>query len=53
MKKVGLVLSGGGARGLAHVGAIKVLVENKFLLTISPAPQSVLLSAAFMRRQKM
>jgi NTE family protein len=29
MKKVGLVLSGGGARGLAHVGAIKVLVENK------------------------
>lgn len=25
MKKVGLVLSGGGARGLAHVGVIKVL----------------------------
>ena len=28
-KKVGLVLGGGGARGIAHVGVIKVLVENK------------------------
>ncbi len=27
-QKVGLVLSGGGARGLAHVGAIKALEEN-------------------------
>ena len=27
-KKVGLVLSGGGARGFAHVGVIKVLAEN-------------------------
>lgn len=26
-KKVGLVLSGGGARGVAHVGVIKVLEE--------------------------
>ena len=26
--KVGLALSGGGARGFAHVGVIKVLVEN-------------------------
>ena len=24
MKKVGLVLSGGGARGMAHIGALKV-----------------------------
>ena len=28
MKKVGLVLSGGAAYGLAHVGVIKVLVQN-------------------------
>ena len=27
-KKIGLVLSGGGAKGLAHVGAIKVLEAN-------------------------
>ena len=27
-KKVGLALSGGGARGFAHVGVIKVLAEN-------------------------
>jgi NTE family protein len=27
--KIGLVLSGGGARGFAHVGVIKVLEENK------------------------
>ncbi|MEL6484663.1 MAG: patatin-like phospholipase family protein, partial [Bacteroidota bacterium] len=26
--KVGLVLSGGGAKGLAHVGAIKVIEES-------------------------
>jgi NTE family protein len=28
-QKVGLVLGGGAARGVAHVGVIKVLVENK------------------------
>jgi NTE family protein len=28
-KKVGLVLGGGAARGMAHIGVIKVLVENK------------------------
>ncbi|MBR7135346.1 MAG: patatin-like phospholipase family protein, partial [Bacteroidaceae bacterium] len=27
-QKVGLVMSGGGARGLAHVGVIKALEEN-------------------------
>jgi NTE family protein len=27
-KKIGLALSGGGARGFAHVGVIKVLAEN-------------------------
>ncbi len=27
-KKVGLALSGGGARGFAHVGVLKVLIEN-------------------------
>jgi NTE family protein len=28
MKKIGLALSGGGARGFAHIGAVKALVEN-------------------------
>jgi NTE family protein len=28
-RKVGLVLGGGAARGVAHVGVVKVLVENK------------------------
>lgn len=27
-KKIGLALSGGGARGFAHLGAVKALVEN-------------------------
>ncbi len=27
-KKIGLALSGGGARGFAHVGVLKALVEN-------------------------
>ena len=27
--KIGLVLSGGGARGFAHIGVLKVLEENK------------------------
>ena len=27
-QKVGLVMSGGGARGLAHIGVIKALEEN-------------------------
>ena len=26
-KKVGLVLSGGGAKGMAHIGAIKIIEE--------------------------
>ena len=29
MKKLGLALSSGGARGFAHIGVIKVLQENK------------------------
>ena len=28
-QKVGLVLGGGAARGMAHIGVIKVLAENK------------------------
>ncbi|MDN3708893.1 hypothetical protein QW060_17545 [Myroides ceti] len=27
-KKVGVVLSGGGAKGLAHIGVLKVLEET-------------------------
>ncbi len=28
-KKVGIALSGGGGRGFAHIGALKVLIENE------------------------
>ena len=33
-KKVGLVLSGGGARGFSHVGVVKVLAENDIPIDI-------------------
>jgi NTE family protein len=33
VKNVALVLSGGGARGCAHIGAIKVLEQNGFRIT--------------------
>ncbi|GMU95016.1 MAG: hypothetical protein AMXMBFR50_05330 [Ignavibacterium album] len=29
MSKLGLALGGGGARGLAHIGVLKVLEQNK------------------------
>ncbi|MBN1823155.1 MAG: patatin-like phospholipase family protein [Endomicrobiales bacterium] len=29
MKKIGIAMGGGGARGLAHIGVLKVLQENK------------------------
>lgn len=32
-KKVALVLSGGGARGIAHIGAIEELLDNGFEIT--------------------
>ncbi len=33
-KKVGLALSGGGARGLAHIGVLKVLEENNIPIDV-------------------
>jgi len=33
MKEIALVLSGGGARGYAHIGAIKVLEQHGFTIT--------------------
>ena len=35
-KKVGLVLSGGGAKGMAHIGVLKVIEEAE-TMTESPA----------------
>lgn len=32
-KNIALVLSSGGARGFAHIGAIKVLEQNGFSIT--------------------
>ena len=35
--KVALVLSGGGARGIAHVGVLKVLEEARVPVTSMPS----------------
>jgi NTE family protein len=43
MKKIGLVLSGGGARGISHIGVLKALVE----VGISPTVISGTSSGAF------
>lgn len=32
MTKIGLVLSGGGARGIAHLGVLKALEENEIAI---------------------
>ena len=34
MTKIGLVLSGGGARGISHIGAIKALMEEGIIFDI-------------------
>lgn len=46
---VGLVLSGGGAKGIAHIAVIKALEENDIRSTISPAPRWERWSAASMQ----
>ena len=38
--KIGLVLSGGGAKGFAHVGALKVIEEAVYPSIISPGQVS-------------
>jgi NTE family protein len=43
MKKIGLVLSGGGARGISHIGVLKALVEAG----LNPAVLSGTSSGAF------
>ena len=43
---VGLVLAGGGARGLAHLGVIKYMEELGIPGTLSPAPAWAALWAA-------
>ena len=48
--KVGLVLSGGGAKGIAHIGVIQALEENDIPMTISPGHRWVLLSEGCMPR---
>lgn len=34
MKKLGLALSGGGIRGIAHAGVLKALEENKIPIEV-------------------
>lgn len=47
-KNVALVLSGGGARGIAHIGAIEVLEENGFNITsISGTSMGSLVGAVY------
>lgn len=49
-QSVGLVLSGGGAKGIAHAGVIQALEENGIPMTTSPARRWVRLLEAFMRQ---
>jgi NTE family protein len=47
-KKIGLVLSGGGARGLAHIGVIKVLLKNNIEIgAIAGTSMGALVGAAY------
>jgi len=32
MKKTGIALSGGGARGISHLGIIKAIMESSILI---------------------
>lgn len=41
-EKVGLVLSGGGAKGIAHVGVIRALEENDIPIDYVTEPPWVL-----------
>lgn len=47
-KKIGLALGSGGARGLAHIGVIKVLEENKIPIDIiAGASMGALIGSAY------
>ena len=37
-EKIGLVLSGGGVKSMAHIGLIEVLLENGIVPNIISAP---------------
>ncbi|RLD13500.1 hypothetical protein DRI50_07065, partial [candidate division KSB1 bacterium] len=46
--KVGLVLGGGGARGLAHIGIIKKLIEHRIPIdVITGASMGAIIGAAY------
>ncbi|MFD0761924.1 patatin-like phospholipase family protein [Lutibacter aestuarii] len=47
-KEIGLVLSGGGVRGIAHIGFLKVLLENNIVPTqVSGTSAGALVSALY------
>jgi len=48
--KIGLVLGGGGARGAAHVGVLKVLEETMYRLIMWSVPVWGPLWVAYMQR---
>ena len=48
-QKVGLVLSGGGAKGLTHIGIIRALEENNIPIDYITGTSMEPLSALFMR----
>lgn len=48
-QKVGLVLSGGGAKGLTHIGIIRALEENNIPIDYITGTSMGPLSALFMR----
>ncbi len=48
-QKVGLVLSGGGAKGLTHIGIIRALEENNIPIDYITGTSMGAISALFMR----
>ena len=47
-KKVAVVLSGGGAKGMAHIGALKVIEKAKPCCSLKPGQAESLLSTSGM-----
>ena len=48
--RVGLALSGGAARGIAHVGILRALEENNIPIDAIAGPMTVRATKAFQRR---
>src|SRR5438105_4700045 len=50
MKIINIILSGGGARGIAHLGVIKALLENDFRINAISGVSSGAIAGAFIAK---